>query len=93
MEKVYQCECGLWNRKKLKELTDGKAICICGKEMQLTIKDIKPIENKLKSIDKIIQEEYYNKKEQLKPRGKRFWVNDEFKFVDGCRKVGQQASG
>jgi hypothetical protein len=86
METVYQCECGQWSRAKMKILTDGKAICLCGREMTLTQKDLKPLKNKLKSFDEELKEIWEKNKEPVQRHGYRFWDNYAQAFVKGCRR-------
>jgi hypothetical protein len=86
METVYQCECGQWSRKKMKILTEGKAICLCGKEMQLTQKDIAPLHSKIKSFDAELKEIWENNKEPIRKHGSRFWDSYAHAFVTGCRR-------
>jgi len=90
MEDVYICECGLWNRKRLKELTDGKPICVCGKKMKLSQKDIQPLQKTLVSVDKMIEIEHFKQKEQIRIHGKKFYdkYNPNQGFTDGCYKSG-----
>jgi hypothetical protein len=53
VQEIYQCECGAWSRKEYKILTDGKAICTCGKEMILTQRALEPLKSKLPVIKQI----------------------------------------